>query len=281
MEFATDRLAAVFQDDGVRLATLFGSAVSSPAPRDVDVAVLFDSYHMDRYLALQESLCRVLGTQRVDLVVLNRANAPLRLSALLGGELLYARTPAEVEEAIAQALFDYDDYRRFEAEYRDEFERRCQEGLSMAERQLNRERVESLLSVLDAAVGRLRQLRARVASLDAFMADVDTRDLCVHHLRIALEAVLDVCRHFLAVVGVSLAEVETTNLIVLAGEKGLLDPAFAGRIRGMAGMRNAIVHVYWQLDYQAIYRAVADELADFDEFARQVQRYLKSHCSDG
>jgi len=53
VEFATDRLAAVFQDDGVRLATLFGSAMSSPTPRDVDVAVLFDSYHMDRYLALQ------------------------------------------------------------------------------------------------------------------------------------------------------------------------------------------------------------------------------------
>ena len=98
--------------------------------------------------------------------------------------------------------------------------------------------------------------------------------LCVHYLRIALESVLDICRYFLAVVGVSLTELDTTNLIELAGEKGLLEPAFACRIRGMAGMRNAIVHVYWRLDYRAIYGAVTEQLADFDEFARQVQASL-------
>ena len=144
----------------------------------------------------------------------------------------------------------------------------------MAERLLNRERVDALISSLDEAVGRLRQLQTRFASFDQFMTDVDTRDLCVHHLRIALESVLDVCRHFLAVVGVSLAELDTTNLIVLAGDKGLLDATFARHIRGMAGMRNAIVHVYWRLDNEAIYQAVTERLVDFDEFARQVQHYL-------
>jgi len=32
--------------------------------------------------------------------------------------------------------------------------------------------------------------------------------------------------------------------------------------------------VHWGLDYQAIYRAVTHQLADFDEFARQVRAYL-------
>ena len=83
-------------------------------------------------------------------------------------------------------------------------------------------RVETLLSTLDEAMGQLRRLGGRFASFEEFKADVDTRELCVHYLRIALESVLDVCRHFLAVVGVSLAELDTTNLIELAGEKGLL-----------------------------------------------------------
>ena len=39
-------------------------------------------------------------------------------------------------------------------------------------------------------------------------------------------------------------------------------------------LRNAIVHVYWKLDYRAIYRASAEQLADLDEFARQVRAYL-------
>ena len=66
------------------------------------------------------------------------------------------------------------------------------------------------------------------------------------------------------------------NLIELAGEKGLLTPDFAHNIRGMAGMRNAIVHVYWRMDYEAIYQSITQDLGDFDEFARQVQTYLRN-----
>jgi uncharacterized protein YutE (UPF0331/DUF86 family) len=135
--------------------------------------------------------------------------------------------------------------------------------------------VEGHLSALDEAAGQLRRLQSRYKSYEEFRSDVDTRELCVHYLRIALESVLDVCRHFLAVVGVSLAELETTNLIELAGDKGLLESAFAQRIRGMAGMRNAIAHVYWRLDYRAIHRAVTEQLTDLDEFARQVRAYLQ------
>ena len=177
-------------------------------------------------------------------------------------------------EARAEVLFEYEDYRKFAAEYRRHLNRRCQEGLSVAERRVDRERVEAYLSTLDEAVTQLRRLQGRFDSFEEFQAAVDTRELCVHYLRIALEAVLNICRDFLAVVGVSLAELDTTNLIELAGEKGLLEPAFSHRVRGMAGMRNAIVHVYWRLDYQAIYRAVTEQLVDLDEFARQVRAYL-------
>ncbi|WP_089940079.1 type VII toxin-antitoxin system HepT family RNase toxin [Candidatus Entotheonella palauensis] len=123
-------------------------------------------------------------------------------------------------------------------------------------------------------VGHLRRLRQRFNQFDEFRADVDTRELCVHFLHIALESVLDICRHFLAVVGISLAEFDTANMIDLAGEKGLFDRPFAKRIRGMAGMRNAIVHVYWRLDYPEIYRVITEQLVDFDEFARQTRQRL-------
>jgi uncharacterized protein YutE (UPF0331/DUF86 family) len=64
-------------------------------------------------------------------------------------------------------------------------------------------------------------------------------------------------------------------------EKGLLEPTFARHIRGMAGMRNVIVHVYWRLDYRAIYRAVTEQLSDFDEFARQVRAHLRKRGGPG
>jgi len=211
----------------------------------------------------------------VDLVVLNRVDALLKIRALLTGKVIYAETEMSHAEAVEEAIFEYEDFRRFMVEYRIYLDKRCQEGLSVAERKVDRERVERYLSLMDEGVLHLRRLQRRFNSFEEFRSDVDTRELCIHYLRIVLEAILDICRHFLAVVGLSLAELETTNLIELAGEKGLLEPAFARRIRGMVGMRNAIVHIYWRLDYDAIYRAITEQLADVDEFARQVQVYLR------
>jgi uncharacterized protein YutE (UPF0331/DUF86 family)/predicted nucleotidyltransferase len=269
-----DALASALARDGVRLAYLFGSILQDSHARDVDVAVLFGDYSFEQYLETLELTCRTLETRRVDVVVLNRANVPLKLRALLEGKRVFTATPSVPIDVVMETLFEYDDYRWFMAEYRLRLSRRCEEGLSMAERRVDRERVEGLLSTLDEAVADLRRLRGRFASFEQFHSAVDTRELCVHYLRIALEAVLNICRHFLAVAGVSLTELDTTNLIELAGEKGLLEPTFAHRIRGMAGMRNAIVHVYWRLDYHAIHRAVTEQLADLDEFARQVRTYV-------
>ncbi len=263
----------------VQLACLFGSTVDQPsaqdvAARDVDLAVLFRTYSFENYLDAFEAACQALGTRRADLVVLNRANALLTLRALLTGVLLFAETPTIWTDAVTEALKAYDDYSYFLGHYRQLLDQRCREGLSVSERRIDPQRVEGHLSTLDEAVNHLRRLRQRFTSFDEFRTDVDTRELCVHYLRIALESVLDICRHFLAVAGVSLAEFDTTNMIDLAGEKGLLDVAFAQRIRGIAGMRNAIVHVYWRLDYAEIYRVVTEQLVDFDEFARQTQHIL-------
>jgi uncharacterized protein YutE (UPF0331/DUF86 family)/predicted nucleotidyltransferase len=268
-------LAEALAADGVRLACVFGSVLERPSARDVDLGVWFEEYSFERYLRALELAQQVLGTGRVDLVVLNRVSAPLKLRALLEGRLLYAATPTAPVELAAEALWEYEDYRWFMAEYRRQLSRRCQEGLSVAARRMDRERVEGYLSTLDAAMAEFRRLRQRFASFEEFRADVDTRELCVHYLRIALESVLDVCRHFLGAVGVGLSDLEAANWIELAGDKGLLERTFASRIRGMAGMRNAIVHVYWRLDYHAIHRAVTEQVSDFDEFARQVRAYLE------
>ncbi len=279
LEELAPRIAALGQalrQDGIRLVCLFGSLAEGRPGRDVDLAVLFSEYHFDRYIEVLELARRILRVDSVDVTVLNRSNALLKLRAFLEGECVFAETATAYAGAVAQALFEYDDLRRFMTEYRWHLAQRCEEGLSVADREVDRERIEGHLSTLDEAMAQLKRLQGRFSSFAEFRSDVDTRELCVHYLRIALESVLDICRHFLAVVGVSLAELDTTNLIELAGEKGLLEAAFAHRIRGMAGMRNAIVHVYWRLDYQAIYQAVTEGLHDLDEFARQVRTYLES-----
>lgn len=281
-----DKLIRAFKKTGVNLAFLFGSTVyeaSSHNPRDIDIGIQFDPLQcsFDTYIDLLERLGRVLDTniEKIDLVILNRANPGLKLEVLLNGVLIYVSKERILDEFAVDTLFEYEDYRLFNNEHKDLLNRRIEEGLSMAKRKVDRKRMENYLSQMDEAVDQLTALRERFASYEEFKKDTDTRELCVHYLRIALESALDICRHFLAVKGVSLTEIDTTNLIELAGEKGLLDPDFAHRIRGMAGMRNAIVHVYWRLDYQVIYEAVTDRLEDFDQLAREVKNYLEKEAS--
>lgn len=106
-----EALSRALVRDGVRLACLFGSVLEQPLARDVDLAVWFSEYSFERYVETLEATCRALGTRREDLVVLNRANTLLKLRALLEGKLLFAETPMAQVEAVAETLFEYEDYR--------------------------------------------------------------------------------------------------------------------------------------------------------------------------
>lgn len=265
-----------FRRHGIQLAFVFGSAVDggTQPPKDLDVAVLFAHYSFPRYLGALDELQLRLNRRNVDLVVLNRSSPALKMEALIKGVLVYSKDTRAFADFAVNTCSEFEDYLFFKREYQMFWRKRLREGLLVAEKRLNQERIETYLSQVEQAVQRLQELNERFSSFEEFERDPDTRDLCIHHLRIALESVLDVCRHFLAVKGVALNEYDTTSLITLAGEKGLLDRQFAQQIKGMAGMRNAIVHVYWRLDYHAVYEAVTKNLNDFGEFARQVTLYL-------
>jgi uncharacterized protein YutE (UPF0331/DUF86 family)/predicted nucleotidyltransferase len=265
-----------FRRHGIQSAFVFGSAVEGGirSPKDLDVAVLFAHYSFGRYLGALDELQLLLNRREVDLVVLNRSSPALKMEALIKGVLIYSADARAFADFAVNTCFVFEDYLFFKREYQMFWRKRLREGLLVAEKRLNPERMETYLSQVEQAVLRLQELNERFSSFEEFERDPDTRDLCVHHLRIALESVLDVCRYFLAVKGVALNEYDTTSLIALVSEKGLLDRQFARQIKGMAGMRNAIVHVYWRLDYHAVYEAVTKNLNDFGEFARQVTLYL-------
>lgn len=278
----SEDLARLFDDHGVEVALLFGSLAAGVAEAgDVDLGILLDQDTPERRAGLHEALCRLFSADNVDVVSLRNAPFLLRKRMLLAGRVLRERVPGTVSRLIEEVLFEQADFEAFGRLLEQRLRERVRGGLSMAERRLDKERVTAYLSQLDVSLRRLGALRRDLGTFEAFKADEDRHDLAVHHLRIALECVLDICRHFLASTGVSLHEVDSTNLIDLAGRSGLLPAAFAARIRGMAGLRNAIVHAYVRPDDEAIYEAVVGRLGDFDDFARHVLDYLARQAEEG
>lgn len=55
-------------------------------------------------------------------------------------------------------------------------------------------------------------------------------------------------------------------------ECGVIDDALAGRLRGLAGLRNRLVHVYDEIDDVRVHEALTAGLADLDAFATAVAR---------
>lgn len=269
-------LECIFKDCRVEVAILFGSlAVPTCEGGDLDLAVQLRGDTFENQQALHEKVCLLFRADNIDILPLSRAPFMLRKRALLSGRVLYEETPGRIPPMIEEVLFTQADFRYAAAMAEQELRARLRGGLSVSERRLDADRVKAYLSQLDVSVRKLTQLRRGVESLEDFTANEDRRDLMIHHLRIALECVLDICRHFLAVKGVSLQELETTNLIELAGTRELLPAAFANRVRGMAGMRNAIVYAYVHLDHRAIHEMIVRRLSDFDEFGRRVLSYLE------
>ena len=85
---------------GVAGAVLFGSAArpEEPCPRDLDIAVLVErGGHVD-LIGLLDGLVGAMGTDRIDLVDLDRASIVLRAEALVGVPLFET-----VAGAIAEA----------------------------------------------------------------------------------------------------------------------------------------------------------------------------------
>lgn len=109
-----------------------------------------------------------------------------------------------------------------------------------------------------------------------FLGDHHNYGLAEHYLQHAIEATLDVCRHL----GLTL-ELKTTDdaheLFRQLATHGVLTEDFSKRNASMVGFRNVLVHEYVEVDHAKVYEYLQTHLTDFDEFIRQVSRYLVTH----
>lgn len=278
VEKALPEIIDVMKEYGISLSYLLGSILLEDIKaRDLDIGIyikhptrsIFD-YYNDIYF----DLCDIFRADNIDVVILNNVGPDFRYEVIKTGRLIYYHTYEVVEEFIEDTLFQYEDMRSFKEEYRRELHKRVKEGLLMARRKLNKEKIDMFIDSMNRALNEIKFNLGVIRDITVFKESKQVRELCVHYLRIALECVLDVCRHIIAVKGFGIPDMEKENLIDILGTNNIIPPDFARNIRGMQGMRNAIVHVYWDLDYEKIYRMVKENLSDFENFARYILEYI-------
>lgn len=138
---------------------------------------------------------------------------------------------------------------------------------------LNRQLILERLDMLRNSVSRLN--RFRELSEEAFAANPDNYAIAEHHLRRALECVLDIGRHIVVKKGLGRPR-DYRSIIEILGQNQVLPPAFARSIMGMAGYRNRLVHGYAEVTGQEMYQIITSRLEDFARFAGYILEYLES-----
>ncbi|MGQ9466136.1 MAG: type VII toxin-antitoxin system HepT family RNase toxin [Anaerolineae bacterium] len=266
----------------VRGAYLFGSVLEQRAGpmSDLDIAVL-PPPTLDDWLAyysdLYEALCRLFRADNIDLVMLHQAPLSLQARIVLEGLCVLREDGTAAWEE--QVLVRYADLGEWRRENWETIRRLALLGVSKDIRMIDRARVERFVFLIRDAVRELRALRLDEMGLEKYREDKHTRALSEHYLRIAIEATLDLGRHVIVKTGLGVPQ-EYRDVGRILWEKGIVPADIGQKLQRMAGMRNVLVHLYWDIDYERIYRMVVEELDTFERCVQSIFQYLERQQED-
>lgn len=129
-----------------------------------------------------------------------------------------------------------------------------------------------------ASIARLRLLAT--LPLERFQADADNYAIAEHHLRRALQSLLDIGRHIVVKSGWG-NPTRYREVFALLERGGVLQPEFRSRIEGMAGYQNRLVHEYATVTSEEMWEILQTRLDDMTELLRQLTDYASRHLEEG
>ena len=113
-------------------------------------------------------------------------------------------------------------------------------------------------------------------SWDEFYSSLGTQWMICHGLQLSIQTLIDVGNHILAAIGENQIE-DYVDIIDKLGERNIIPSEFSKAIRGMAGLRNILVHEYARLDLKKIYDIFQNRLDDLYKFIKYINQFLKNN----
>lgn len=140
---------------------------------------------------------------------------------------------------------------------------------------IDRELIEEHLQKMEEALARLKMCRD--LSPKVLNSDLGLQWILEKGLQVLIQNLLDIGAHILAG-GFKNDWDDYSQIIRKLGVHGVIPSAFADKIKGMAGLRNILVHDYLRVDLEKLIEFVRFGLEDFLVFMRLVREYLAKNC---
>lgn len=138
------------------------------------------------------------------------------------------------------------------------------------------ELVYDRISIVDTSLHRLKQFQDITKA--EFILSADNYAIAEHHLRISLEAIFDLGRHILVKTGLGKPN-DYRDILVLLGQNGIIPLDFFEEVKGMAGYRNRLVHMYNEINHDELYDLITTRLEDLRKLAAFLLSYVQ-HLTD-
>jgi uncharacterized protein YutE (UPF0331/DUF86 family)/predicted nucleotidyltransferase len=264
---------------GVAAVWLFGSFARGEATpiSDVDLAYLPDEPlagdALDRFeTALYSTIAATLQSDEFSLANLRTAPAYFSGQVLREGRVLLCRDLLAVARLVEDVCRIAPDTRLLRHRGNLEFE----EALSVPESRIDRDRVVEFLRLLSDDLKALRE-KAQVPK-EVYANSRDIQAIVERRLQTAIESCINIGNHLIARLGLR-PPVDYADVFRGLAEGKLLPGELAQQMMDMARFRNLLVHVYWSIDHERVYDALAPRLTTLETFARRIAEWLKDHAA--
>lgn len=263
-----DKLASIFKGQvGIVAVYLFGSQVSGKTDRfsDYDFAVMFRAGWQEgkRWNIVGDLLCKafsVVGQDNADVVDL--AESPLWFQGVVvkTGKVIYETDREE------RVIYENELVRRLKEAGLPEY---TEDGnMKKQDVQINLETIEDNSEKLEA----IRRL-----SYDEFVADFWYLDAAVHRLQTSIEALVDISRYVIRSLRLPPAE-EYWQVPVVLADAGYIQKDDSAIYVEMVRFRNLVVHFYYKVKPEEVYRILTEELSDIRKWRDSLLKIIEEQA---
>ena len=141
---------------------------------------------------------------------------------------------------------------------------------------VDRDKIEGLIRNLQQYTMYLREIVEQ--NQQEFLMDYKSIGSARYYLQVSIETCINIANHLIATEKLRTPKDYRDSFQVL-NETSILPDDLTHTMRELAGLRNLLVHLYWEVDDKMIFEGIRSELGDFDAYAGCIMVFLEHTAS--
>lgn len=143
---------------------------------------------------------------------------------------------------------------------------------------INIERIKQFVGEVKEALHVLREYLSK--GKEEILKDPTILGSAKYNLIVAIQGCIDICNHLVAKMGGRAPE-DYADCFYLMADLRILEKDLSERLAQMARFRNLLIHLYWRVENERVYKILSENLVDIEQFLGSVGKILQKTMNEG